>query len=99
AAVMAALTNWNPQPITPQPLFTPIRRHYQLMRLHEQLQTATNGGRTNIFRVIGLGAQKLPEGHPGLMGLEDAPGEPDTVVFPIAGVRSSNPIKHGPPQR
>ncbi|KAK0674251.1 hypothetical protein QBC41DRAFT_385179, partial [Cercophora samala] len=80
AAVMAALAHWNPQPVVPQPVFTPIKRQYQLSRLHEQLQTATNGGRVNIFKVSGFGAQRLPEGHPGLFDGEDAPGEPDIIM-------------------
>ncbi|KAI2639666.1 SCA7-domain-containing protein [Hypomontagnella submonticulosa] len=54
AAVMGALARWNPQPVLPQPIFAPIKRTYQLARLHEQLQTATNGGRTNIFKVPGM---------------------------------------------
>ncbi|KAM5353183.1 hypothetical protein ACJZ2D_016922 [Fusarium nematophilum] len=29
AAVMVALAQWNPQPLIPQPLFTPIKRQYQ----------------------------------------------------------------------
>lgn len=73
-AVMAALSTWKPKPLVPQPLFAPIKRQYQLARLHEQLQMATNGGRTNIFQVVGYGAQKLPEGHPGLDD-GDAEGE------------------------
>jgi SAGA-associated factor 73 len=80
---MAALAHWNPQPAVPQPVFMPIRRKYGLERLHEQLQTATNGGRLNIFKVVGYGAQRLPDGHPGLYEaslLEDAPGEPDPAV-------------------
>ncbi|KAK4668405.1 SAGA complex subunit Sgf73 [Podospora pseudoanserina] len=80
AAVMAALAHWNPQPVVPQPVFTPIKRQYQLSRLHEQLQTATNGGRVNIFKVTGFGAQRLPDGHPGLFDAEDAPGEPDIIM-------------------
>ncbi|KAF5138512.1 hypothetical protein E5D57_002298 [Metarhizium anisopliae] len=90
-AVMSALSHWHPQPLIPQPVFTPIKRQYQLSRLHEQLQLATNGGRTNIFHVVGYGAQKLPEGHPGLVEGEDAPGEPDigALGFP-ASARSSN---------
>ncbi|KAK4204446.1 hypothetical protein QBC40DRAFT_217154 [Triangularia verruculosa] len=100
AAVMAALAHWNPQPVVPQPVFTPIKRQYQLARLHEQLATATNGGRVNIFKVNGFGAQRLPEGHPGLFDGEDAPGEPDIVMggtdFPRhsstqAGIASSPP--------
>ncbi|WKT48977.1 hypothetical protein QSH57_013907 [Fusarium oxysporum f. sp. vasinfectum] len=86
-AVMGALSQWRPQPLIPQPTFTPIKRQYQLARLHEQLQMATNGGRTNIFSVTGFGAQKLPEGHPGLQpASEDAPGEIDiTAGFNNAG--------------
>ncbi|KAF4984385.1 hypothetical protein FZEAL_429 [Fusarium zealandicum] len=80
AAVMGALAQWKPQPVMPQPVFAPIKRQYQLARLHEQLQMATNGGRTNIFAVNGYGAQKLPEGHPGLQESEDAPGEIDLGV-------------------
>lgn len=75
--MMGALAFWNPQPLIPQPFFVPIKRQYQLSRLSEQLQLATNGGRTNIFAVVGYGAQNLPEGHPGLPDGEDAPGEPD----------------------
>jgi SAGA-associated factor 73 len=78
---MSALSQWRPQPVLPQPTFAPIKRQYQLARLHEQLQMATNGGRTNIFAVNGFGAQKLPEGHPGLQPtMEDAPGEIDLGV-------------------
>ncbi|KAG5654961.1 hypothetical protein HG530_014157 [Fusarium avenaceum] len=81
AAVMSALSQWRPQPVLPQPTFAPIKRQYQLARLHEQLQMATNGGRTNIFAVNGFGAQRLPEGHPGLQpAVEDAPGEIDLGV-------------------
>lgn len=76
AAVMSALAQWNPQPVLPQPIFEPIRRTYQRERLRDQLNTATNGGRVNIFKVVGLGVQKLPETHPDAMDL-DAPGEPD----------------------
>ncbi|KAF4966428.1 hypothetical protein FSARC_5872 [Fusarium sarcochroum] len=80
-AVMSALSQWRPQPLMPQPTFAPIKRQYQLARLHEQLQMATNGGRTNIFSVNGFGAQKLPDGHPGLQQTaEDAPGEIDLAV-------------------
>ncbi|TWU74768.1 hypothetical protein ED733_005935 [Metarhizium rileyi] len=90
-AVMSALSHWHPQPLVPQPVFIPIKRQYQLSRLHEQLQLATNGGRTNIFHVVGYGAQKLPEGHPGLFDGEDAPGEPDIGVLGFPGsARSSN---------
>ncbi|EHA53849.1 hypothetical protein MCOR27_008341 [Pyricularia oryzae] len=79
--VMSALAKWRPQPVVPQPIHISIKRQYQLARLNEQLHTATNGGRTNIFKVNGFGAQRLPEGHPGLMDSEDAPGEEDPVLF------------------
>ncbi|KAH8669316.1 SCA7, zinc-binding domain-containing protein [Ilyonectria robusta] len=68
AAVIGALAEWNPQPLIPQPLFTPIKRQYQLARLHEQLQMATDGGRTNIFRVsvVGFGGPRRSSfGLPG----------------------------------
>ncbi|KAH8652924.1 SCA7, zinc-binding domain-containing protein [Ilyonectria robusta] len=100
AAVMGALAQWNPQPLIPQPLFILIKRQYQLARLHEQLQMATDGGRTNIFRVSGYGAQKLPEGHPGLLDSEDAPGERDLGVVGFGGSgRSSSFGLLGPSQR
>lgn len=57
---MAALARWNPQPVVPQPVCVPIKRQYQLARLHEQLHTATNGGRVNIFKVVGFGAGHQP---------------------------------------
>ncbi|KAI0859078.1 SCA7, zinc-binding domain-containing protein [Xylaria cubensis] len=88
AAVMSALSRWNPQPVLPQPIFTPIRRTYQLARLREQLQTATNGGRTNIFKVVGLGVQRLAV-NPDGMDL-DAPGEPDVSATAMAARRSSS---------
>ncbi|KAI1212194.1 SCA7, zinc-binding domain-containing protein [Annulohypoxylon truncatum] len=97
AAVMGALARWNPQPVVPQPIFAPIKRTYQLARLHEQLQTATNGGRTNIFKVVGLGAQRLPENHAANhttmnMDMDDAPGEPDLGMMGSLGVRRSSSI-------
>ena len=102
AAVMGALANWNPQPVVPQPVFGPIKRQYQLSRLQEQLQMATNGGRVNIFKVVGYGAQRLPEGHPhtGLLDSEDAPGEPDPAMMGQFSRRSSSTFSlSGPPQR
>jgi SAGA-associated factor 73 len=96
---MGALARWNPQPVVPQPLFTPIKRQYQLARLHEQLQMATNGGRVNIFKVVGYGAQQLPEGHPALFDSEDAPGEPDPAVVGPFSRRSSSYSLSGAPQR
>jgi SAGA-associated factor 73 len=100
AAVMGALSRWNPVPVVQQPVFNSIRRQYQLARLHEQLQTATNGGRTNIFKVVGYGAQKLPDGHPGLYDIEDAPGEPDTAIMgPFSRRSSTYSISGVPPRR
>ncbi|KAI0123846.1 SCA7, zinc-binding domain-containing protein [Xylariales sp. AK1849] len=90
AAVMSALARWNPQPVLPQPIFTPIKRTYQLARLHEQLQTATNGGRSNIFKVVGYGAQRLPEAHGDMsmnIDMEDAPGEPDFPTMSTVNAR------------
>lgn len=94
-AVMAALSSWKPRPLIPQPVFAPIRRQYQMARLQEQLSMATNGGRTNIFAVVGYGAQKLPDGHPGLLADgEDAPGEDDVVMaFPGSARSSSFPVR------
>ncbi|KAK0722475.1 SCA7, zinc-binding domain-containing protein [Lasiosphaeria miniovina] len=104
AAVMSALAHWNPQPVVPQPVFAPIKRQYQLARLHEQLQAATNGGRVNIFKVVGFGAQRLPENHPAnqannLYDNDDAQGEPDTAVMGNFSRRSSSFSLSGPPQR
>ncbi|KAI1747128.1 SCA7, zinc-binding domain-containing protein [Xylaria castorea] len=89
AAVMSALARWNPQPVLVQPVFTPIKRTYQLARLREQLQTATNGGRTNIFKVVGLGVQKLANMNQDGMDL-DAPGEPDVTAVTHNARRSSS---------
>ncbi|KAI0437658.1 SCA7, zinc-binding domain-containing protein [Xylaria telfairii] len=89
AAVMSALARWNPQPVLPQPVFTPIKRTYQLARLREQLQTATNGGRTNIFKVVGFGVQKLADVNQDGMDL-DAPGEPDVSAMMHNARRSSS---------
>ncbi|ORY69903.1 SCA7, zinc-binding domain-containing protein [Pseudomassariella vexata] len=83
AQVMGALKDcWNPQPVVPQEPYEPLREKYRLNRLHEQLMIATNGGRTNIFKVVGLGAQRLPPNHVVAqnMDMEDAPGEPDLSV-------------------
>ncbi|KAI1164206.1 SCA7-domain-containing protein [Nemania serpens] len=96
AAVMSALARWNPQPVIPQRVFTPIKRTYQLARLREQLQTATNGGRTNIFKVVGLGVQKLAE----LDTMElDAPGEPDLSMMHNARRSSSFGMQAAAPRR
>lgn len=103
AAVMSALAKWKPQPVVPQPVFTPIKRRYQQARLEEQLRTATNGGRVNIFKVVGYGAQTLPPGQPGLMDNEDAPGEPDNADIIMGGMSSSRRSStfgvNGQPQR
>ncbi|KAH8668334.1 SCA7, zinc-binding domain-containing protein [Xylariales sp. PMI_506] len=100
AAVMGALARWNPQPVLPQPIFTPIKRTYQLARLHEQLQTATNGGRSNIFKVIGYGAQKLPEGHGDVnIEMEDAPGEPDLSMMSAVNARRTPSFSMSNPSR
>lgn len=99
-AVMGALSYWNPQPLIPQPIFAPIKRHYQLARLHEQLQMATNGGRTNIFQVSGYGSQRLSDGQMIMLDGEDAPGEPDTGVLPfLSSGRQSLGMSALPQQR
>jgi SAGA-associated factor 73 len=98
-AVMNALAHWNPQPLIPQPVFAPIRRQYQLARLHEQLQMATNGGRTNIFKVSGFGAQRMPGNQSALVENEDAPGEDlDTISIPGSARQASFGMP-APPQR
>lgn len=100
-AVMGALAHWNPQPLLPQPIFAPIKRQYQLARLHEQLQMATNGGRTNIFQVVGYGARRPPDGHLSTLEGVDAPGEPDlgTVVVPGSARSLSFGINAAPQRR
>lgn len=91
AAVMNALARWNPQPVMPPPVFAPLKRTYQLARLHEQLQAATNGGRNNIFKVVGYGTQKPPENHADInVDLDDAPGEPDLGMAGVNARRSSS---------
>lgn len=98
-AVMNALAHWNPQPLIPQPVFAPIRRQYQLARLHEQLQMATNGGRTNIFKVTGFGAQRMPGSQSALVENEDAPGEDlETISIP-GSARQATFGMPAPPQR
>jgi SAGA-associated factor 73 len=99
AAVMGALAQWKPVPVVQPPVLMPIKRHYQLSRLHEQLQTATNGGRVNIFKVVGYGAQRLPPDHPSLYEQEDAFGEPDPAVMGSFSRRSSTFSIAPPPQR
>jgi len=76
-AVMAGLANWQPQPVVPPLVHVPIETTFKRQRLYEQLHSATNGFTVNIFKVVGLGAQKLPqedeengENHPdGMQGL------------------------------
>ncbi|KAK0646256.1 SCA7, zinc-binding domain-containing protein [Cercophora newfieldiana] len=97
AAVMGALAHWNPQPVVPQPVFQPIKRQYSLARLHEQLQNATNGGRINIFKVEGLGAQRIPENHGMLFDNDDAMGEPDPAAMGPFRRSSSTFSLSGPP--
>ncbi|KAJ5039081.1 uncharacterized protein L3040_006751 [Drepanopeziza brunnea f. sp. 'multigermtubi'] len=76
AAVQLGLANWNPQPVVPPLELMPIERQYQKARLREQMMNATNGGTVDIFKVISLGAQKLPPGHPHLLELAaHAPAE------------------------
>lgn len=97
---MGALAHWNPQPLVPQPIFTSIKRQYQLARLHEQLQMATNGGRTNIFQVVGFGARRPPDAVAGSLEGEDASGEPDLGGVGLPGsVRSSSFGMGAAPQR
>jgi len=90
---MNALALWNPQPAVQQPVFAPIKRQYQLARLHEQLMAATNGGRVNIFKVSGFGAQKIPPAYQGMMmtmsGDESMPAEPEPAMHPPFSRRSS----------
>ncbi|CZT49471.1 related to SGF73-SAGA associated factor [Rhynchosporium secalis] len=59
AAVQYGLLNWNPQPVVQPIISISIERQYQKERLREQMMHATNGGTINIFKVVGLGAQKL----------------------------------------
>jgi len=99
AAVMSALSSWKPQPVVPQPIHEPIKAKYNRQRLHEQLQAATNGGRVNIFKVVGYGAQKLPDNHPSFLDNEDAPGEPDIAMMGAYSRRSSSFGMPGPQQR
>lgn len=98
AFVMGTLSRYRARPAVPQPIFRPIKHTYQTARLHEQLHTATNGGRTNIFKVVGFGAQKLPNNHPSFFDNEDAPGDPDPSMGPFSR-RSSSFSLSGPPQR
>lgn len=99
AAVMGALAHWNPQPVVPQPVFAPIKRQYQIARLHEQLQLATNGGRTNIFKVVGFGGQRNVDNQASAMlDNEDAMGEPDPAAMGQFSRRSSSVFSlSGPP--
>lgn len=60
--VMAGLSNWNPQPVVPPIIHTPIDKRYQKERLYEQIFQATNGFTRDIFAVVGFGAQKMQGG-------------------------------------
>ncbi|KAJ2897986.1 SAGA-associated factor 73 [Zalerion maritima] len=99
--VKTALKNWRPTPVVVDKTFAPLKFEYKHARLRELLDNATNGGRTNIFKVNGFGAQKLTEGHPGVLPLEeDAPGEPDVVPMPspaMNNARRSSSISMQPP--
>jgi SAGA-associated factor 73 len=81
AAVMTALSRWNPRPVIDQPILMPIRRAYQLARLREQLDNATNCGTVNIFKVVSKNGEPLRDVNGTILGNgldgEDAPGEPD----------------------
>lgn len=59
-SVMHGLSNWNPQPVVPQPVHIPIEKQYMRQRLYEQLHNATNGFTVNIFKVVGDGVKKRP---------------------------------------
>ncbi len=72
---MHGLTNWNPQPVVPPLVYVPIETIYKRQRLFEQLHSATNGFSVNIFKVVGLGAQRLPAGADEIM--ENAGGGED----------------------
>lgn len=102
-AVMSALANWRPKPLVPQPIFVPIKRQYQLARLKEQLDMATNGGRTNIFAVqpVKTAAANTTEAALALVDGEDAPGEPDSAVTAFAPPSRSASISSAvaPPRR
>jgi SAGA-associated factor 73 len=101
---MHGLSNWNPQPLVKPLVHEPIDKQYQRQRIYEQLHNATNGFTVNIFKVVGLGAQTLPPGHPGLLD-GDADGEFDNgegLGIGMAGVaarRASGFNMQLPPQR
>lgn len=97
-AVMSALAGWRPKPLIPQPIFVPIKRQYQLARLKEQLDMATNGGRTNIFAVqpVKTAATNAAEPTLALIDGEDAPGEPDSAVATFAPPSRSASISMTP---
>lgn len=90
--VMNALSKWKPVPVVPQPVLVPIKKQYQLARLREQLDNATNGGKVNIFgvgkkpepivsgingAVMSGGLNGLASGDKDAAGEEDAEGERD----------------------
>jgi len=88
--VMHGLSTWNPVPLVPPLIQMPIDREYQKKRLYEQLHNATNGFTMNICKVVGYGAQKLPEGHRGLEeGEADAEGDITAGGFGSAGIMSA----------
>ncbi|CAG8960668.1 hypothetical protein HYFRA_00013436 [Hymenoscyphus fraxineus] len=78
-AVMAGLSNWNPQPVVPPLVHMPIEKIYMRQRLYEQLHNATNGFTVNIFK-CGDGAKKANTDTIHVDGLTDADGEVDLGV-------------------
>lgn len=108
AAVQYGLSNWNPQPVVPALVLIPIERQYQKQRLREQMMNATNGGTINIFKVKGLGAQKLCPDHPHFTERDipaDIDGEPRPQIplgdgmAAVAARRASSFNMQLPPQR
>lgn len=89
-AVMAGLANWNPQPVVPHIVHEPVHRTYAKARLYEQMFQATNGFTQNIFAVKGYGAQKLPPGHPGLIGDQDGENGNLDGGDPMQGMQTVN---------
>lgn len=99
AAVMNSLSRWNPRPIVDQPILMPIKRQYQLMRLREQLDSATSGGTVNIFKVVSKNGEPLKEANMNALGVnmdgEDAPGEPDYSIIGVGASRRGSSVSFG----
>ncbi|KAF4634648.1 hypothetical protein G7Y89_g3467 [Cudoniella acicularis] len=99
-AVMHGLSNWNPQPVVPPLIHIPIEKQYMRQRLYEQLHNATNGFTVNIFKVVGDGAKKRPNGDTiHVDGDGDAEGEIDQGFGMAASRRPSGFNIQMPPQR